>query len=393
MAIFKEFSSSDITTTPSFLNQLVDIVGSDICGVDTRRKYQVFVTGAAGSPGVTSSLFQTVYDQKWDLQTANPVMDITVGLHVDSPIVQNPAPIIDINGKYYFPQDTLMMREKMDIYRMFAQTLLGDANATFIAGTGAGNQITEALFIPIRRLFARDQIKRETFALRVYPTASLTGADSLFNDPPEPATKIYTDANAATNKEYSYGGQVSTLVDAADTSVAVGLVFNDRGVVVLDITKGFDNANTLQGEIDAVTTPTGTTPFNGTLSEFLRAGSLDDIIDHFASIRFTDSPDPDVATVGTAITFQNITNINSTIYTMQIGADEFNYSSNPTYTDSSNRIVVIDPGQEETQRSFTFITGVGLYDAYNNLLAVGKVSRPIYKSPERPLTLVGRLDF
>lgn len=78
---------------------------------------------------------------------------------------------------------------------------------------------------------------------------------------------------------------------------------------------------------------------------------------------------------------------------MQIGADEFNYSSNPTYTDSSNRIVVIDPGQEETQRSFTFITGVGLYDAYNNLLAVGKVSRPIYKSPERPLTLVGRLDF
>src|SRR5690554_5739929 len=145
MAIFKEFSSSDITTTPSFLNQLVDIVGSDICSVDTRRKYQVFVTGAAGSPGVTSSLFQTVYDQKWDLQTANPVMDITVGLHVDSPIVQNPAPIIDINGKYYFPQDTLMMREKMDIYRMFAQTLLGDANATFVAGTGAGNQITEAL--------------------------------------------------------------------------------------------------------------------------------------------------------------------------------------------------------------------------------------------------------
>ena len=63
MAIYKEFSQDDIKTQKSFLNQLVDIVNVDISGSTTRRKYQVFVTGGIG-PGVTSSLFQTVYDQE-----------------------------------------------------------------------------------------------------------------------------------------------------------------------------------------------------------------------------------------------------------------------------------------------------------------------------------------
>jgi hypothetical protein len=74
-------------------------------------------------------------------------------------------------------------------------------------------------------------------------------------------------------------------------------------------------------------------------------------------------------------------------------ADEFNYSSNPTFTDDDNRIVVIDSGQEDTQQTFTFVSSVGLYDANNNLLAVAKLSRPVEKSPERDLTFRVRLDF
>ena len=75
------------------------------------------------------------------------------------------------------------------------------------------------------------------------------------------------------------------------------------------------------------------------------------------------------------------------------GADEFNYSSNPSYIDDASRIVVIDPGQEETQRAFSYITGIGLYDSNDNLLAMGKVSRPIEKNNERQTTLRLRLDF
>jgi hypothetical protein len=79
MAIFKELSPEDVKTSRSFLNQLVDIVNLDVSSSSTRKKYQVFVTGGVG-PGVTSSLFQTVFDQDFTLQTANPIFDMTIGL-------------------------------------------------------------------------------------------------------------------------------------------------------------------------------------------------------------------------------------------------------------------------------------------------------------------------
>jgi hypothetical protein len=108
VATFKEFGAEDIKTSRSFLNQLVDVIQEDISGSVTRRKYQVFVTGGLG-PGVTSSLFQTVFDQDFSLQTANPVFDMTVGLHVNSAVVSGTSPVLDSNGKYTFPSQSLMM--------------------------------------------------------------------------------------------------------------------------------------------------------------------------------------------------------------------------------------------------------------------------------------------
>jgi hypothetical protein len=116
------------------------------------------------------------------------------------------------------------------------------------------------------------------------------------------------------------------------------------------------------------------------------SGSIDNIVDHLATTRFQSGS-------LTAATFQNNTNINSTLIFCRSTADEFNYSSNPTYTDTSNRIRVIDEGQEDIQRSFSFITTVGLYDVNDNLLAVAKLSRPIEKNDEKDLTVRVRLDF
>ena len=118
----------------------------------------------------------------------------------------------------------------------------------------------------------------------------------------------------------------------------------------------------------------------------MTSGSMDNIIDHFASCRFSSG-------TLTAMTFQNITNINSSLIFCRATADEFNYSSNVSYTDAENRIRVIDEGQEDTQRSFTFVTSVGLYDANDNLLAVAKLSRPVEKNDEKDVTFRIRLDF
>lgn len=384
MAIFKEFASSDIKTARSFLNQLVDVINEDISGSNTRKQYQVFVTGGIG-PGVTSSLFQTVFDQDFTLQTANPVFDVTFGFSSASVLVANSGFTIDSNGKYIFPSQSLMMREKMDLYRLHAQALLGDASEEFNLTSGSTTStIREALFLDFKRLFTRDQIKRETFAIKLNPSAAYTGSYNL-NRVGAATTKIYSDIGSSENKDFSFGGQVSTIVDSANTAYPVGLLFIDKGIAVLDMSRSLDQLTFLSGTIRGMST-SGYTGFSGSLANFLVSASVDDVLDHICSTRFSGS-------AATAITFQNITNINSTIYFCNMAADEFNYSSNPTFVDDDSRIVVIDEGQEETQKSFVFVTSIGLYDANDNLVAVAKTSRPILKDDERNLTLKIRLDF
>lgn len=408
MATYKEILPSDVKTTRSFLNQLVDVLQEDISGSVSRRKYQVFVTGGVG-PGITSSLYQTVYDQDFTLQTANSVFDMTVGLQPGGSTVLTSQTGVDAAGKELFPSSSLMMREKMDIYRQFAQTLLGDAASVFTSPLDSSNsddQIDAALFIAFKRLFARDSIKRETFAMRFFQTASINGPNpstpaETFSSPPnlyitsQSGSAIYTDIGAATNKLSTFGGQVGNVVDSANTARNVGLMFYDRGVLVLDLKKVTSASQYVSGTIDAMA-PLGNQVLGASgsqtrfqskfIPDFVVSASIDNIVDHIASCRLGSGSQ-------TAMTFQNVTNINSTLVFCRAEPDEFNYSSNPTFTDSTNRIVVIDVGQEDTQQAFTYVSSVGLYDANDNLLAVAKLSRPVQKNPERDLTFRIRLDF
>lgn len=402
MSTYKNLEPTDIKTAKSFLSQLIDVIQEDISGSTSRRKYQVFVTGGIG-PGITSSLFQTVYDQDFTLQTSNQVFDCTIGLFPNSDIVSSSLSGVDSVGKELFPSSTMMMREKMDNYRQFAQLLLGDADSQFVSPYDSASQndkIDAAFFLAFKRLFSRDQIKRESFAMRFYQTASLArydGAPDIQNiyKTSENGLSVYTDIGSSQQKFTAFGGQLGNIVDAADTSRSVGLMFYDRGIAVFNLAKITSGSQFMSGTIDAMT-PTGLSLLGGPgtetsgvskfIPDFIVSASIDNIVDHICATRFSSGSQ-------TAITFQNTTNINSTLIFCKAGADEFNYSSNPTFIDGNNKIVVIEQGSEDTQQTFTFVTSIGLYDANNNLLAVAKLSRPVEKSPERDLTFRVRLDF
>ena len=432
MATFKEISSADIKTSKSALNQLVDIIQEDVSGSASRRSYQVFVTGS-GTTSVTASLFQTVYDQDYTLQTANPMFDISVGLWYSGSTVQNIKTGEDTAGKLLFPSSSMQMREKIDVYRQHAGKLLGDASQAFYSPfqvstdptATSADRIDNALFLNFKRLFARDKIKRETFAMRFFVTGDLDGAPTANKSAEESGivcaftgsnlfrtttsgSAIFTDVGAASSKRTTFGGEVGEIVDASNTSRKVGLMFYDAGTAVLDLSKIMWGAQHVSGAISSVVgnptvsglatnetiigsgstlqTAYGSNPAARFIPDFLTSGSIDDIIDHLASCRFSSGSN-------TATTFQNVTNINSTLLFCRATADEFNYSSNPTFVDGDGRIVVVDQGQEDTQRAFSFITTVGMYDANDNLLAVAKLSRPIEKNDEKDLTVRIRLDF
>jgi hypothetical protein len=423
VSVFKEITQNDIKTSRSYLNQLVDILQQNISGSSTRRKYTTWVTGGRG-PGVSSSLWQTVYDADFTLQTANPIFDMTVGLYYSGSTVQNAKTGEDSSGKILFASSSVQMREKVDIYKQFAANLLGDATAQFYApfdSTTNSNAIDSAMFVCFKRLFSRDGIKRETFAMKFYQTGARDRVDRLsaglsYPDKPnlvttsESGSVIYTDIGSAATKLNSFGGAVGNIVDAGDTTRTVGTLFYDRGIAIFDLAKIISGSQHVSGVISAVNNNTAGTDLSAGqayigsstqpggvpsvaenkdakfIPDFLVSGSMDNILDYFASTRFSSGSQ-------TAITFQNITNINSTLFFLNLGVDEFNYSANSTYTDSNNRIVVIDEGQEESQQSFTFVTRVGLYDANDNLLAVGALSRPVEKSSEKAFTVKLRLDY
>ena len=251
---YKELTPNDIRVTTSYLNQLVDVVAQDIsssAGTSTRRKYQVFVTGGVG-PGVTSSLFQTIYDQDFSLQTANPMFDITVGLFSGSSVVSDASTGQDLNGKILFGSKSLMMREKINVYRQYAQLLLGNAESQFASPFGdttTSNLVDSALFISFKRLFHRDGIKRETFAMKFYQTGVMSagGPGGRTEEQPDRPTldltttsgsMIFTDVGSSANRERAQtGGEVGTLVDASNTDRKVGSIFYQQGILVLDLLK------------------------------------------------------------------------------------------------------------------------------------------------------------
>lgn len=200
----KKFFTADKKQGPlaSNLNQVIDVIQEDVSGSATRRKYQTFVTGGIG-PGVTSSLYQTIYDQDFTLQTANPVADMTVGLFHYNDGTNSRQNLVTINSETGYTRfdngqitfdtkHTMMMREKVNIYRQYAKLLLGDADKPFcLDGAGANNRNTidktlpngtnqwvdsskimdACLFVNVKRLFARDALRPETFAMRLYERA------------------------------------------------------------------------------------------------------------------------------------------------------------------------------------------------------------------------------
>ena len=444
---FVAIDDSNVTTSKSSVQQLIDIVQADIAsdtGSSTRKKYQVFVSGGTNLSSITSSLYQTVFDQDFTLGTSNPLFDITIGSYADfttpaSPIVNTITGETDAAGKLIFEDgggnniNTIaMMREKVAMYRQFAQNLMGDPDSYFItphtalapeAGgdTGTNAKIIQgAVFLSFRRLFTRDNIYKGSFGMKIHKEAS-----HLKNNSREENISISADADAVdTNTTYliddtkvatnlsvdTVGGEVTTLQD--NNGHFVGLIYYDKGIVVLDVERVFDADQIIRGIIDSISTTTDDEPtknadeygfthpaFASTISksagesvftnklypDLWVSGTIDNVVDHICDTRF-----------GTgnlsAIGFRNETIINSSLYFCRAAPSQLNYSTNPTYVDSNGDIIPVSV-DTVTRNPFTFVTTVGLYDSDGFLLAVAKTSRPIEKNPETDLSIRIRLDY
>ena len=282
--------SSNTAPTETSVYQYIDVLKSDISDSNNRKNYEVFVTGGTNQANVTSTLYQTIYDQDFTLSTSNPLFDVTIGLLKEETVV-NEVTVPVVNGVNYsydsagkivgFNNNELMIREKVNIYRQFAQNLLGDPDSFFVAphgetfGETGVTKIKSALFICFRRLFTRDNIHKGSFNMFISRQAPFLLNDSYSDDTPATKGAAITNINALYSEDSNlpfselleisdttYGnsnvsvspvaGEVSTLTADIDGSEEkVGLIYYDKGIVVLDTEVLFDNVQTLRGKIDS----------------------------------------------------------------------------------------------------------------------------------------------
>tara|TARA_Y100001970_G_scaffold35852_1_gene44319 strand:- start:4770 stop:6056 length:1287 start_codon:yes stop_codon:yes gene_type:complete len=426
---FYEFNEEDKVNKKSQIRQLVDILAVDIAGKDssspavdtkTRKKYEVFVTASAsGTNPVTSSLFHTVFDQDHELQTSNEMLDLAIGSYakynpgttganptdpnytisfstsgataITASVDSSNKPIfgdLQADGTFTHDPNVLMMREKINIYKQYAQILLGDSSSYFTAPydddvtNDDDDRINHALFINIKRLFTRDTLDIGKFSMKIGKDAG-DGSASVAADAVSTTLTLISDTNASSSLTVTpFGASVGTITDGSNN---MGIIFYEQGVIVLDAEKVFDGTQTLAGSISSVSISGSLkTDFTGSLfPHFWVSGSVDNILDHIAETRFGRANT-------SAMGLINKTTINSTIYFCRVAPNDANFSTNPTYTDGSGSLRCIESKGDDP---FAYVTTIGLYDTVGQMLAVAKTSRPIEKNPEVDLSISVRIDY
>jgi len=354
---FKTLLSTDVLQNRTKLHEAIPLTGTILSGT-----YGTF--GAERNvKNYSHGMFQSVYDYPYLSSSANHILDLTVGLY--SGLAAG-----SVVG-------ATQLNQKNDIYNEMAQMLCGyDSNGNILRfdvsgafGTAdASTRMNVVYFVNFARLLTKDEIQKVSgggFSLILNAGSGLTPA-TVGNE-----LVTLTDTNATNALTNSPAGEYNVLwaasSDGTPTGVAAGLVFYQAGIAVV-------SSSVFSAPIAAGTRPMN--PASDTADELIVTGAISASCDAFRRrVR--------------NVSFNNTTELNSTIYFCRAGSNEFNYSSNPTYLNAS-KIRVKDVSTDDP---VSYITTVGLYGANNELLAVGKLSEPLKKTPADEYTLRVRLDY
>ena len=349
---FKTLLNSDVANTRTLLHEAIPITGTIVSGTYDDENIKTFAHG----------MFEAVYDYPYLSSSANHIFDISAGYSGNS----------SLSGA-----SNTQNAKKINLYNQHAQVLVGhdvdgqiqdfDTDGNILAG---GSKMQECFFINFSRLLTKDEIKKDSFRLALYSTASAV------NDPDtRSGLETIGDYGAATEyKVNSPAGEYALLYTASvdPKGDIVGHVYYQAGIAVI-------TASYFEGAFaDPENIPPGAIGNANPAVNYVLTSST--ITEAANALRFTVDD----------INFNNTTELNSTVYFCRANTQDYNYSSNPTYLTASKIRVKNDNPKAEP---VSYITTVGLYSADNELLAVAKLSEPLKKTPSNELTLRVRLDY
>lgn len=353
--------NTDVTTTKTILHEVIPLTGT-IINSGTYNNENI--------KNYTHGMFQSVYDYPYLSSSANHIFDITCGYDESSALSAS---------------TNVQNSKKINMYNQFSQVLLGYTgsantvrlfeNDLKLDQTGSMKNV---MILSFSRLITKDQIKKGTFSLQL-------GTGPWGDRHSETVT--LQDRDASTNGDgttNTIGGDYGVLYATSGLATgsvhgdAHGVVFYQAGIAVISSSVFDMSASTGYGQFASGAVTAFTSSLGAALgcSASLATGSISSSASALRE-RVTN------------LTFNNSTEINSTIYFCRLPVNKFNYSANPTYLNASKLRVKNEAGDLPV----SYVTTVGLYNARNELLAVAKLSEPLKKTPQNELTIRVRLDY
>ena len=357
--------ANDVTSAKTLLHEAIPITGSIISGTYNEG-------GKATENNIKNyshEMFQSVYDYPYLSSSANHLFDVAVGISPNSALSAS-APA------KYSQQD-----KKVNMYNQMAQVLMGfDHTASIIEFdvdgdvSAGGTKFREVFFLNLSRLLTKDEVKKESFKLQIATGSKKETIRKIDFD----GLKTLSDYNAASEYKVNspageYGLLYTASTDKANSRPAQGLIFYQAGVAVVTASSGLfagDFGNTAFSSAYSIGYDTKN------VNTMLSGAGITASCDGFRNRWYN-------------LTLNNTVELNSTIYFCRMNHNEFNYSSNPTYTSASQILVKEVPSDAPT----SYVTTIGLYSPDNELMATAKLSEPLKKDPSNELTLRVRLDY
>lgn len=358
---FKTLLSSDVVQTRTLLNEAIPITGTIASGTYSDNNIKTF----------SHNMFESVYDYPYASSSANHIFDLSFGY---------------TSGSSLSGSSSTNNTKKIQVYNQMAQVLAGFDTDQRVrpfdedGQLGGGAKLRNCLFVNFSRLLVKDEIKKGSFNLQYFASGTFTSPAGLVTIQDTNAQNEYRVNSPAGEYGILYVTSTGTVPAGAFTAVnnayPIGLIYYQAGVAVLSMATA-SVATSVSGATNQLFLSGSTLDSSGrTTNQLLTGSNITAIADSFRRRLYN-------------VSFNNTTELNSTIYFCRANAGDFNYSSNPTYL-SSSKIVTKN---STTDEPVTYITTVGLYSSDNELLAVAKLSEPIKKTPSTELTLRVRLDY
>jgi hypothetical protein len=270
---------------------------------------------------------------------------------------------------------TINLMPSKTMYRKYLMECIGDVengSSKFPFKNGANGQYV--YIIQLDRDLLKDRLDAGNFELSLAPLSGSsnqlvnTGSNVSVNqsssilytliDDSGDSKQSTTDKSDINDFYYLVSGSKRDGVYDEDNANAWGLVYPKLGVIVLDgvVLDQSCSFNTVTASIDG-----------------------DNISKLFLSISGSSTITSGRNFSGSFFARSNEKVLTQT-YFCRVDTDEYNYSSNPTYVSGSKNEIRYSYFYDNP---VSYITSIGLYNSKNELLAIGKLKRPLLKNPNK----------